>query len=68
MIAMLWKAVCCCVALSALFLLLALAAAIFDQKELTRMMVMCFAVSVGVGFVAADIFVIITCGKVGLGL
>lgn len=68
MIAFIWKFVCCCVALSALFLLLALAAAIFNQKDLTKMMVMCFAVSVGVGFVAADIFVIITCGKVGLGL
>ena len=68
MIAILWRAVCCCIALSALFLLLALAAAIFNQKEITKMMVMCFAVSVGVGFVAADIFVIVTCGKVGLGL
>ena len=68
MIALLWRFVCCCVALSALFLLLAIAAAIFNQKELTKMMAMCLAVSVGVGFVAADIFVIVTCGKVGLGL
>lgn len=68
MIAMLWRAVCCCIALSALFLLLAILAAIFSQKELTKLMLMCFGISIFTGFIVGDIFVMITCGKAGLGL
>lgn len=68
MIALLWRFVCCCIALSALFLLLALAAAIFNQKDLTRLLAACLGISIIASFLAADIFVMIVCGRAGLGL
>lgn len=62
-----WRATCSCIAISGLFFLLAGLAALMNQEKMTKVLVAVFAISLVCSFIFGDLFVIITCGKVGLG-